>query len=143
MILSNFPIATLRNEVRNQLQVFALLVVWLDLTSVFESERLVFSVRVPVIVGLVVSVVLIEGVVQVSINPRQLRNMTQVEWHLTVFLSIVVVLGSDGVESLVEVRVDHGVTPVVVGLLPVVVWHVRLVKTDERHLISLFIISNY
>ena len=88
------------------------------------TERLVFAIGVPVVVVLIVSVILVERVVEVSIEPKELWNNTQVEWHLGVIIRLVVVSRSDGVEFLVKVRVDDGVSPVVVSLLPIVLWEV-------------------
>lgn len=60
--------------------------------------------------------------------------MTQEVGHLGVIVWCVVVSGSDGVQGLVEVRVDDLVSKVVVTLLPVVLWHVRRVEVDLCHI---------
>ena len=88
------------------------------------TERLVFTIGVPVIVVLIVSVILVERVVKVTIEPNELWNNTQVERHLSVIIRLVVVSRSDGVKFLVKVGVDDGVSPVVVSLLPIVLWEV-------------------
>ena len=74
------------------------------------AESLVFAVGVPVIVGLVVSVILLEGVVKVTIEPHELGHNTKVEGHLGVLVGTVVVTGTNGVELLVEVGVDDGIS---------------------------------
>ena len=53
--------------------------VGVDHRTVLVTESLRFTVRVPVVVILVVSVVFVERVVQVTIDPGKLRNMTEVE----------------------------------------------------------------
>ena len=88
------------------------------------TERLVFAIGVPVVVVLIVSVILVERVVEVTIEPKELWNNTQVKRHLSVIIRLVVVSRSDGVEFLVKVGVDDGVSPVVVSLLPIVLWEV-------------------
>jgi len=103
--------------------------------AVLVAESLVLAVGVPVIVGLVVSVVLLEGVVQVTVQPVELRNHTEVEGHLSVLVGCVVVASTDRVQFLVEIGVDNGVTQVVVGLLPVVLGEVRRVEVDCCHII--------
>lgn len=90
------------------------------------TESLGLSVWVPVVVGLIVSVVLVEGVIQVTVDPRELRNVTQEIWHLRVLVGLVVVSGSDWVQhGLIEVAVNHLVAEVVVTLLPIIFREVR------------------
>jgi len=70
------------------------------------------------------SVVLVERVIQVTVNPVELWHMTKEEWHLRVVIGCVVEPSSDWVEGLVGVRVHDPVTQVVMLLLPVILWHV-------------------
>jgi len=67
------------------------------------AECLVFAVRVPVIVSLVVSVVLFERVIQVTVQPEELGHHTEVEGHLSVLIRLVVVASADGIDLLVQV----------------------------------------
>jgi hypothetical protein len=78
--------------------------------AVLVTKSLVFAVGVPVIVGLVVSMVLLEGVIQVAVEPHELGHHTEVEGHLGVLVGTVVVASANGVELLVEVGVDHGIS---------------------------------
>jgi hypothetical protein len=124
LVLSNLSVATswdLRWLKSHELGLFHVQVAE---TTVFVTQGLVLSVRVPVIVGLVVSVILVEGVVEVAINPGELGHMTEVESHLGVFSRLVVVSGSDWVDLLHEIGVDNGVSEVVVwfALVPEVLW---------------------
>lgn len=98
------------------------------------TECLLFSVSIPVIVCLVMSVVLVEGVVQVTVSPVELGNNTKEEGHLGVAVRLVVVTGSDGVQFLVNVRVHDLVTEVVVGFLPHVLGHVTRVEVNCCHI---------
>lgn len=82
------------------------------------TESLVLSVGVPVIMGLIMSVILLEGVIEVTVQPVELGNDTQVEGHLRVIIGGVVVTGTDGVNALVGIGVDNLVSKVIVGLLP-------------------------
>jgi hypothetical protein len=105
--------------------------------TVLVTESLVFAVGVPVIVGLIVSMVLLERVIQVTVEPHELGHYTEVEGHLGVLVGTVVVAGANRVELLVEVGVDHGISQVVVGFLPEVLGEVRRVEVDCCHIILL------
>lgn len=119
MILSDFFVATSGDEAGGECHEFGLLHDWLALSTVLVTEGLALSVGVPVIMGLIVSVVLLEGVIQVTIDPGKLGHMTQEIGHLGVLVGLVVVSLSDGVEQgLVETGVDDLVAGVVVTLLP-------------------------
>ena len=61
------------------------------------TKSLILSVRVPFVVCLVVSVILFERVIKISIEPVELRNDTQEEWHLGVVIRCVIVTLSDRV----------------------------------------------
>jgi len=91
LILSDFSITTLWNILWLESHEFGLFHIWVSLTTVFNTESLTFSVWVPVIVGLVVSMMFVEGVVQVTINPGELRDVTEEEWHLSVLTILVIV----------------------------------------------------
>tara|TARA_B100000780_G_C20997137_1_gene398894 strand:+ start:654 stop:890 length:237 start_codon:yes stop_codon:yes gene_type:complete len=69
--------------------------------TILVTEGLSFSIWIPVVMGLVMSVILIEGVVQVTIDPRELRNMAEVEWHLGIFSWLIIVVLSKWVHLLV------------------------------------------
>jgi len=88
------------------------------------TESLVLTIGVPVIVVLIMAMVFVKRVVQVTVQPEELWHDSQVKWHLGVIIGLVVVARSDWVQLLVQIRVDNGVTPVVMGLLPVVLWEV-------------------
>ena len=49
------------------------------------------------------SVVLVEGVIQVTINPVELGHVTQEVWHLGVVIGLVVVPLPNRIEHLVQV----------------------------------------
>ena len=49
--------------------------------------------------GLIMSVVLVEGVVQVTVDPRNLRVHTQEEWHLRVLVGLIIESLSYGIEE--------------------------------------------
>jgi len=98
------------------------------------TECLLFSVGIPVIVCLVMSVVLVERVVQVTVSPVELGHNSQEEGHLGVAVGLVVVAGSDGVQFLVHIRVHDLVTEVVVGLLPHILGHVTRVEVNCCHI---------
>ena len=102
-------------------------------TTLSGTKSLGLSIGDPVIMSLVVLVVLLEGVIEGTVQPVELRDATKVERHLGVIIGFVVVTGTDGVEHLVGVRVDYIVTPVVVSLLPIILWLDGGVEVDSRH----------
>ena len=67
------------------------------------TQSLGFTIGVPVIVSLVVPVVLLEGVVQVTIDPTRLGDVTEVEWHLGVLAWLVIVELSQRIDLFIEV----------------------------------------
>ncbi len=67
------------------------------------AECLFFAVRVPVIVCLVVSMVFLERIVQVTVQPEELGDHTEVECHLGVLIRFIVVASADWVGLLVKV----------------------------------------
>ena len=100
------------------------------------TKSLRFTVGIPVIVGLVVPVILLERVIQVTVDPTCLRNMAKVEWHLSVLSWLVIVELSKRVDLLVEVRVDHLVSKIVVGsaLVPEILRGGRRVEIVSCHI---------
>lgn len=130
LIFSNLSVATLWDELWLESHEFRLFHIWVDLGTVFVSKSLVFSIWEPVIVGLVMSVILIERIIKVTINPRKLRNMTKEEWHLGVLSWNIVVVLSQWVHCLVTVGVDELVSKVIVPLLIEVFRWVRRVKVN-------------
>ena len=134
--LADLSIASSGNEARYKGHVLRVLHVRLAHRARFVSESFVLTVRVPVIMGLVVPMVLLEGVIEVTVEPVHLRNNTQVEGHLSVIIGSVVVTGTDRVNGLVCVTMDDLVTPVVVRLLPEVLREVGGVEIDAGHIIT-------
>ena len=102
------------------------------------TESLSLTIGVPFIVGLVVPVILVEGVVEIAIEPEELGHDSEENWHLGVIVAIEVVASTDRVELLVEVRGHNLVAKIVVGLLPEVLWEVRRVEVDRCHIIKLY-----
>ena len=88
------------------------------------TEGLRFTVWVPVIVGLVVSVPLLEGVIKISVKPVKLWNHMKVKWHLGVLVRLLLVASSNRVHHLVQIRVNDLVAKIVMRLLPVVLWYI-------------------
>ena len=69
LVLSNLSVATTRNHVWLESHEFGVLHVGVAHASVFVTEGLTFSIGVPVVVGLIMSMVLVEGVVEVAVDP--------------------------------------------------------------------------
>jgi len=85
LVLSDFSVATSWNLIWLESHEFRLFHVWVTETSILMTESLSFSIWVPVIMGLVMSMILVEGVIQVTIDPGELRNMAEEKWHLSIF----------------------------------------------------------
>ena len=128
LILLDFTIATLWHILGNKNHKFGLFHVWLAWTTLLCSPSSVLAVWHPIVMGLIVFMILVKWVIQVTIQPDELWNNTEVERHLRVFVGLVVVPGSDWVDFLINIRVDDLVSPVVVGLLVIVLWEVRRVE---------------
>ena len=134
LVLPDFTITTSWHEVWNQSHVLGVLHNGLIHTTLLCSECLVLPVRHPVVVRLVVLMVLVQGVIQVTVEPPELWDNTKIEWHLGVIIRLVIVSGSDWIDFLVDIRMDNRITPIVVRFLPVVFWNVRRVEIDHRHI---------
>jgi hypothetical protein len=85
--------------------------------TVLVTESLTLSIAIPLIVILVVSMILVESIVKVTVDPTQLRNVAEVEGNLgDLTVGLVVVVLTKRVELLVSIRVHDLVTPLVVRL---------------------------
>lgn len=140
-ILDDFSVATARNNTWDKGHEFWSSSGLVAETTVFMTEGFTFTVRIPVVVGLIVTMVLVEGVIQVTIHPCKLRNVTQEEWHLWEIIWVVIVPSSYWIELLVGIAMDKLVTPIIVRLLPIILWHIRAIKV-EGHILKLLIINN-
>jgi len=69
-------------------------------TARLVTEGFVLTIGVPIIVGLVVSVPLLERVVKIAVKPVELGHNTKVEGHLSVLIRLEVVSLADGVSIL-------------------------------------------
>ena len=86
--------------------------------------------------GLVVPMVLLERIVQVTVYPTCLRNVTEVKWHLGVLSWLVVIQLPQRINLLIEVRMNHLVAKIVVrsALVPEVLWGSRSVEIMGCHI---------
>jgi len=139
--LSDFSVATPGDLGGLEGHEFGLLHVEVALSSVLDIKSLIFSIGVPVVVSLDVSMLLIERVIQVSPKPGELRDVAEVEGHLGVLAGNVVVVRAQRVDHLVQVGVDDRVTKVVVGLalMPEVLGDLRVIEVNCRHYLSIII----
>ena len=96
------------------------------------TKSFTLSVWIPVIMDLIMSMVLMERVVQVTVDPRDLRVHPQEEWHLRVLVGLVVESLSDWVQQLlVEIRMNYLVSQVVVTLLSVVLGEAGRIEVNR------------
>ena len=88
--------------------------------------------------GLVMSMILIERVIEVTIDPGKLRNMSEVEWHLSDFSWNILVVGSKRVHFLIEIGVEDRVTQIVMWLtlMPEVLGHLRMIEVNCSHYVK-------
>lgn len=103
------------------MHVFGLFHVWLALSTVLMTEGLSLSIWVPLIVCLDMSMVLIERVIQVTVDPGKLWDMAEEEWHLLVLTDGHSILLSKRIEFLVHVGVHDLVSKIVVRFTRMVV----------------------
>lgn len=134
--LSDFSVAASGDERGLQGHEFGLLHVGVAHGTILVTQSLTLSVWVPVIVGLVVPMVLLEGVIQVTINPRSLGDVPKVKWHLGVLPRLVVVQLPQRVNLLVEIGVNHHISNIVVLSASVheVLWGRRRVEIMGCHI---------
>ena len=117
LVLSNLSVATTRNHVWLESHEFGVLHVGVAHGTILVTERLTLSIAIPLIVILVVSVILVESIVEVTVDPAQLRNVAEVEGNLsdlTVRLEVIVL--TERIQLLVSVGVHDLVAPLVVRL---------------------------
>ena len=104
--------------------------IWVTHATVLVTECLRFSIWVPLVVRLDMSVILVEGIVQIAIDPRQLRNVSEEERSLLVSLWLSVKGLSNWTEHLlIHVGMGDIVSEIPVGLalMPEVLWHGRMI----------------
>ena len=101
LVFSDFPVASSGDSTGLKSHIFGVLLVGVAETTILVSKGLALSIGVPVIMGLIMSVILIEGIIQVTIDPGQLGDIPEVERHLGQFSWLVVVSLSNWVQVLV------------------------------------------
>lgn len=82
LVLADLTVATAGNLRVLESHELRLLHVRVTVGTVLMTERLALSITVPLIVILVMSVELVEGIIKVTVDPTQLRNMAEVEGNL-------------------------------------------------------------
>lgn len=98
LIVTDFLVATAGDHVWSKGHVLRVLHGWGAETTVLVTEGLSLTVGVPIVVGLVVSMPLLERVIQVTVQPVELGYDSHVERHLGVFVRLVVVPLTNGVK---------------------------------------------
>jgi len=73
--------------------------------------------------------ILVEGVIQVTIYPRKLRDVTEEEWHLLHLLDLRLIPLSKWIEFFVQIRVNDLVTkvPMWLALMPKIFRHCAVI----------------
>lgn len=124
LILLDLSIATSWNSSRLQSHELRVLHVGVALTTVFVTECFCFSIWVPFIVCLDMSMIFVKGVVQVAVDPRKLWNVTEKEGSLRIVSCMRLVSLSKWIQTLVQVGVNNLVTeiPMRFTLMPIVLW---------------------
>lgn len=72
-------------------------------STTLVSEGLTLSIGMPVVVSLNVSVIFIEGVIEVTVNPSLLRDESEVEGGLSVLSGLSLVSLSNGIKLFIEI----------------------------------------
>ena len=104
LVLADLTVATAGDGLGLKRHELGVLHVRVDVRTVLVSEGLRLAVGVPVVVILVVSVVFVERIVQVTIDPGKLRDVSEVEGHLRqLSIWLVIVVLTQRVHLLVEV----------------------------------------
>jgi hypothetical protein len=116
LVLDDFSLATLRSILVLQSQTYRVSASLILEASILSSQSLVLSIGVPVVVTLVVSVVFVEGVVQVSVEPTDLGHLSEEDGSLNQFIGSGLESLAKRVDFFVEVGVDDLIGQVVVDL---------------------------
>lgn len=116
IILSNFSVATFWNEIWLQNHVLWVQHIRTAERTIFVTQCLSFSIWEPVIVSLIMSMIFVEWIIQVTIDPWKLWNITKVHWHLCNLSWLIFVDLSKWVQLLIEVGVNNLVTPIIMSL---------------------------
>ena len=74
--------------------------------------------------SLIKAMVFLERVIKVSVRPVEVWNYSEVPWHLSMAVWLILVLCSQRIQLFVEIRVNDTVSKVVMGLLPEILWMV-------------------
>lgn len=82
LVLADLLLATPRNHLGLQGHILTRLKVGLDHRTLLVTECLALPVRVPLVMCLVMSVIFVERVVKIAIQPVGLRDHTEEERHL-------------------------------------------------------------
>lgn len=116
LILSNFSVTSSWNFTWLQSEVLGLDSVQLALSSVLSTKGFGLSIWVPVVMCLVMSMILLEGIVQVTVDPRSLWHGREVPWHGGILSYFIIVVHSKWVQRLIQVGMSNLVSKVVVWL---------------------------
>ena len=122
--LADLAVTASWDLVRHEGHVLGVLHDGVAVTTLASTESSSLAIGYPIVMGLIVLVVLLEGVIQRTVQPVELGDATKVEGHLSVLIRLIVVSCSNRVDHFVHIRVDDGITPVVMRLLPIVLWQV-------------------
>ena len=128
--LTDFTVAASWDLVGHKSHVLGVLHDGVAVTTLSGTEGSGFTVGDPVVMSLVVLVVLLEGIIQRTVQPVELGDATEIEGHLSVLVRLIVVSCSNRVDHFVHIGVDDGITPVVVSLLPIILGQVGRVEVN-------------
>lgn len=131
LILTNLTVATSGNHIVLKGHVLRVLHDGVAVTTLSCTEGLLFTIGYPIVMSLVLLMVLLEGVIERTVKPIELGNTSEIPRHLRIIIGRVIVSSSDRVDLLVQFGVDHGITPVVMSLLPVVLWLDRRIEINS------------
>lgn len=82
------------------------------------TECLVLAIWIPLIVGLIVAMVLMERIIDGAVRPVEDGHSAEEPGNRHISLRVIVVRLTDGVELLIEIRMNNLISPVVMRLLP-------------------------
>lgn len=98
LVVADFLVATTGNHSGSEGHVLGVLHGGGAETTILVTEGLGLAIGEPFVVGLVVSMPLLEGVIQIAVQPVELGHHTKEEGHLRVFVRLVFVALTDRIK---------------------------------------------
>ena len=103
LVFSDLTVATAGDHVVLKRHILGVLHDRVAVTTLSGTESLLFAVGDPVVVSLVLLVILLEGIIERTVQPIELRNTAEIPGHLRVIIGCIVITSTNRVDLLIEI----------------------------------------